>query len=336
MKTGIEYRRLQAEDFDLSPSFFANDVDGNARMFRHDNCGMLHVQGERPNYYFRNMNLDSYRWGGMIRPGNTPLEVQTSGTDEEVAQAIMAAPYGLINDSPMTFAMSSGEPYKTEFTYFDGGCHIVESDILDITCEYFPYNVVMHLDSPYKTPFVNVTAVGKGTYCGKPVSFMGCLDRLYAPRSRENEIIGNATTYICSFLSGIRPDGRKEFCMAQLFGEENGKGAAIYWLEGQEPIITDEVWLEGDWYRLPYVDDGTCVCPVETWRFGGIEVHQIGQWGAKGFTAKPRIERHGQSQVFGTWYAGKTEYKHEVWNSFNENMEVYEERIRNMGFKVIR
>ena len=173
-----------------------------------------------------------------------------------------------------------------------------------------------------------------GTYEGKPIQALGCFDRLFAPNGDRGAIIGTATHYVWSYYAGIRQDGRKE-CAYLNIHSRNGHGVAAYWLEGEEPVLTDEVTLECDWQRLPYAEPGddTLSYTNAVWRFAGKEIHFTGKWGSKGFTAQPRLSRVGQSQSFGSWYEGKTPYEHKLFHTINENMGANIESIRKMGFE---
>ena len=99
-------------------------------------------------------------------------------------------------------------------------------------------------------------------------------------------------------------------------------------------MIGEEVINEGVWERLPYVDDDTVVAVDNIWRFGGKVFHVKGRYGAKGFTGRPRFDRHGQSQVFGSWYEGDIEYRHRIFNTFSENMDAYAASMKERGFQV--
>ncbi len=87
--------------------------------------------------------------------------------------------------------------------------------------------------------------------------------------------------------------------------------------------------------RLPYVDDGTCIYEDATFSFAGKTLHFHGRVGLQGFTPKPRVEKHGQSQVFGTWYEGDEPYDHKLFFGFVENMEAYDKGSQAAGFDVI-
>ena len=118
-------------------------------------------------------------------------------------------------------------------------------------------------------------------------------------------------------------------------GEEvfyEGYSTFYYYIDGEEPILTDHVTMEAEWEHLPYVNDGTCVFKDAIFRFCGKEFHFEGKWGCKGFT--PRVEKHGQSQIFGTWYEGKIPYRHRVYLTFGENMEAYDVKLKELGFDV--
>jgi len=333
----IEFRRFTNDDFSETPKCFLDDFPGQVtKLIRHDNCGMLLVDNDLPHYYFHNMNIDTSRWSGFIRLGSGPLSLQEGIENTETAQTAPMTPYGIINRNPLTFGVSTTEGIEMEFTYSENGCIWREGkngEVLDVKGEWFPFGLICHMGSEYNIPFMHLPVLLKGTYRKEPIEFLACIDRIFSPAGGESEIMINATSYISSYCSGIREDGRKEWFIG-LICHKNGSGLGIYWLEGEEPIISNEVINDGVWERLPYVDDGTVVCVNNVWRFGGKELHVIGQWGAKGFTATPRLERHGQSQVFGTWYEGKTPYVHRIWNTFNENMAAYADSMIERGFYV--
>ena len=333
----IEYRHLTKDDFSVAPACFQEDFPGEkVRLIRHDNCGMLLVEGDRPHYYFHNMNEFSSRWSAFIRLGEGPLSLQEPVHDEDMAQSQATGGYVQLFDDPVTYGIKTLEEPFMEFTYNEDCCTLKEGkdgSILDVKGEWFPNGLICHMGSEYNIPFIHLPVHLKGTYEGKPIEFLACIDRIFAPQGKEQEIIKNATGYLSSYCSGIREDGRHEWFIGLICGN-NGKGLGIYWLEGEEPVISSEVTNEGVWERLPYVDDDTVVCIDNIWKFGGHEFHVLGNWGAKGFTGQPRFDRHGQSQVFGTWYHGDKPYKHRIWNTFSENMEAYGAEMIKRGFKV--
>lgn len=330
----IEYRSFTDDDFSLSPKCFKNEFTNEAtNLFRHDICGMININDDHL-YYFHNLDPTSSRWSGIIKLGNKPLELQSKIDGIKIAYDEPTSLYGLVNNNPLTYGVRTTKVPDMEFTFNAKGCSIKENDVLDLRGEWFPYGLVCHIGSEYNIPFMHLPVVLKGTYKGQQIEMLACIDRIFAPIGKEKEILVNATSYISSYCSGIRNDGRKEWFMA-LVCHDNGKGLGIYYLDGQEPIISDEVINEGIWQRLPYVDDGTVVCVDNVWKFGNKEFHVLGKWGAKGFTEEPRFDRHGQSQMFGTWYEGNAPYKHRIWNTFNENMEAYSKDMKKRGFKVI-
>lgn len=330
----IEYRPFTDDDFSLSPKCFDNEfVNETTSLFRHDNCGMINTNDNHL-YYFHNLDKTNSRWSGIIRLGDSPLDLQKEIADTNIAFDEPTTKYGLINDNPKTYGIRTTKGIPMEFEYNAKGCHLIESNILDVKGEWFPNGLVCHMGSEYNIPFMHLPVLLKGTYKGEPIEFLACIDRIFGPEGKEKEILVNATSYISSYCSGIRQDGRREWFMG-LICHNNGYGLGVYWLENEEPIISDKVINEGIWQRLPYVNDDTVVCIDNVWKFGGKEFHVLGKWGAKGFTAKPRLDRHGQSQMFGTWYEGSVPYKHKIWNTFNENMEAYALDMKKRGFKVI-
>lgn len=330
---GVDLRRLTADDLSYQPKCF--ERDGHAELYRHLSWCILFPQDDtNPHYYMRNMEPDYYRWGGIVRLGDGPLSCQTSRHHSDIAQDdTRTSVYRKISDDPITYEMRSEKPF-TEFRYTETGATWKEADVFDLKVEYFPYTIFVHTNSPQQIPYWHTHCLLTGTYEGKPIQALGCFDRLFAPNGDRGAIIGTATHYVWSYYAGIRQDGRKE-CAYLNIHSRNGHGVAAYWLEGEEPVLTDEVTLECDWQRLPYAEPGddTLSYTNAVWRFAGKEIHFTGKWGSKGFTAQPRLSRVGQSQSFGSWYEGKTPYEHKLFHTINENMGANIESIRKMGFE---
>ncbi len=330
---GVELRRLTADDLSYQPKCF--ERDGHAELYRHLSWCILFPQDDtNPHYYMQNMEPDYYRWGGIVRLGDGPLSCQTSRHHSDIAQDdTRTSVYRKISDDPITYEMRSEKPF-TEFRYTETGATWKEADVFDLKVEYFPYTIFVHTNSPQQIPYWHTHCLLTGTYEGKPIQALGCFDRLFAPNGDRGAIIGTATHYVWSYYAGIRQDGRKE-CAYLNIHSRNGHGVAAYWLEGEEPVLTDEVTLECDWQRLPYAEPGddTLSYTNAVWRFAGKEIHFTGKWGSKGFTAQPRLSRVGQSQSFGSWYEGKTPYEHKLFHTINENMGANIESIRKMGFE---
>jgi hypothetical protein len=326
---GIEFRPFALDDFSASPACFQKDFDKPVRLFRHDYCAML----PGPAYIFHNFDETQSRWAGMIDLGEGVFSLQKS-KGVLMNQTGKTTPFALECDD--SFGMRSVEGIPFSFWTGPDGCRILEGEegsILDVKGTWFENGLICHPDSEYGIPFMHLPALFEGTCLGKPVQFLGCIDRIFAPAGMEKSVLASATRYVSSYCSGILPDGRKEWFMG-LLCHDNGKGLGIYWRQGEPAIITDNVFLEGQWERLPYVNDGTVLCPDAIWHLDDLEVHVHGKWGSKGFTDTPRLDRHGQSQMFGSWHAGKSEYKHILSNTFNENMEVYAQDMTRRGFQM--
>lgn len=336
-KFNIEYRKFTNDDFSFKPTCFKNEFPGQATvLIRHDQCGMILFENDLPHYYFHNIDQESSRWSGFIELGDQPFSLQKGVPNTDTAQNEPMSAYGVECNEPLTYGLHTLNGIEAKFTYNEDGCEFIEGkdgEVLHVKGEWFPYGLICHLGSEYNIPFMHLPVLLKGNYRGKPIEFLACIDRIFSPTGQESNVLTNATSYISSYCSGIRENGKREWFIG-LICRKNGKGLGIYWLEDEEPVISDEVVNEGIWEKLPYVDDGTAVCVNNVWKFGGKEIHVIGKWGAKGFTAKPRFDRHGQSQMFGTWYEGTVPYQHKIWNTFNENMEAYVDSLRERGFMV--
>lgn len=329
----FEVRRLTENDYSMAPDCFA-ERDAGAEMLLNAHYGMLFKEGEeKPDYYFRHMNADGYRWGGMIHLGDGPLSPQTGAHYHDLAQrGTVVKPYGPVAGKPGCYRISSAAPF-TEFTYSEQGATFKEGDIVDLKVEYFPYAVVTHQKGNVALPYWHRHILWSGIYEEKQVRGLACNDRIFYPKN-DNRLDSDLNYFLAAY-SGIREDGRKESLFAQLKGE-NGYGIGFYYIEGETPVISTEVYLEAKWQHLPYLpEDPTVVYTEGIWRFAGREFHFQGKWGSKGFTPTPRLDRIGQSHCFGTWYEGSVPYSHTLWHTFNENMEATDERIKSMGFDVL-
>ena len=328
--------KYQADFLSSAPEAFNNEADGYATLCLNDIWGSLYYEGgeaEKPIMFFRHSNKDSYRFGGIVELGDNYIMPQKGGYHfDDIAQKdTIVSAYKKLSDDPLMYGFGSEEPFS-EYRFYLDHVTIREGDILELTAVPLPVCFIDH--GCLFPPLVQFSqnCIFKGKLDGKPVHGLGSYDRLYMPRKEKQEF-GENLGYFCAMGSGLREDGRYEICLATI--DHKGTSVGIYWLEGEEPVISYDVKMEAEWERLPYTDDGTCIYKDAIFRFAGIEFHVNGKWGTKGFTEKPRIERHGQSQVFGTWYVGDTPYRHQVSNSFNENMDCYDYKLQEMGFEVI-
>lgn len=346
----FEVRKLTIDDLELEPDCFKGEQDGNAIWGKAAQYAQFFVEGiKNPVYYFRNVEPDKQRWAGIIEFGDGPLDYQKGLHDKDLAQETASTlKYRKVSDCPKTFEIESLEPYSLLRFMDDGNGGVIaefkegkDGSIIDLKIEPFPVCVISHSNEEQPSPYFQVNTIVSGTYMGKPVKGMGGFDRTFLPnRIQDNEEAVEkdyAATYrcTCALYSGIREDGRKE-CVYALITNDNGKGLGMYYIDGEETIVTDEVYLDADFQHLPYVDDGTVVYTEATWKIGPKTIHFNGKWGTKSFTAQPKLDKHGQSQCFGTWYEGDTPYEHVIEHTFNENTgDAFAERMSEMGFKIL-
>ena len=148
-------------------------------------------------------------------------------------------------------------------------------------------------------------------------------------------MLEKANVYFSGTYASVRADGRKEACGVSIMGR-NGYGFAYYCIDGEEPVLTDEVWLEADMYHLPYADpdDPTVTFKDAVWRFADKEIHFLGKWGGKGYWDHPRLETPGLSHVYGRYYVGDQPYKQMNYHVFNENTSAFDYAAEEQGFTV--
>lgn len=346
----FEVRKLTIDDLELSPQCFANQTDGYAEMGKAAQYAQFSVEGvKNPVYYFRNINPDSHRWSGIIELGDHPLAYQRGLHGDNLAQGkTPTRGYRMVRGAPKTFEMESIEPYSL-LRFQDDGHGGVEAEvregpegsILDLKITPFPVAVISRANDSQPAPYFQVNTLVSGTYLGRPVQGMGGFDRTFVTGQAKKDLAraeaNYAATYrcTCALYSGVRPDGRKE-CVYALITTQNGTGIGMYYIDGEKPVVTDQVYLHADFHRLPYVKDDTVVYTQAVWNIGPKTIHFQGKWGTKSFSAYPKLDKHGQSQCFGTWYEGNTPYQHVLSHAFNENSgDAYAWRMEKMGFRVL-
>lgn len=332
-------RRLTEDELDIAPKHYLREDGVQSVLCRHFNWILIFLDDdlENPIYYHRACELDHYRWGGIIKLGDSPISPQTEAHVNNLAQDDTTSVYRKISDNPVIYQQGSEAPF-TEFSYWDGHCHIKEGNVLDLEGEFWPYALVADKESVFHSEYYILPIYFTGTYEGKQVRALGNIDRFFAPADKEltDQALKPGEYYTMGVYSGIRKDGRREACVGYIQGGKNGKGCAYYWLEGEELICSDEVYMETEWVRLPYLpkEDPTRTYKNIVWKFAGKEIHCNGKWGSKGFTASPRVSKVGYSHMFGPWYEGDTPYEHDVYFTFNENLSATYENLKEAGFKV--
>lgn len=323
---------------DGTPECFDNDWDGHAELAVIDVYGMFFPNGDttgKPFMYFRHTDVEhqKYRFGNLVELGDDWLSPQKGvfHADEVADSDTLVSKYGKISDDPIVYGFGSDSKIL-EARFYDKYFTMNEANAFKIKAEPWKYTVYEHQSLYAGSSLILQPSTFIGTFDGKPVIGLGSYDRMCISRN-VNGFDNIIMEYVAMNAMGIRDDGRKE--MVLISAAFNGKIVVYYLLEGEEPIITDHVEIEAEWKHLPYVDDGTCVFKDAVFYFCGKEIHFEGKWGTKGFLKEPRIEKHGQSQVFGTWYEGKTPYKHRVYYTFVENMGAFDYKLKELGFDVV-
>lgn len=319
----------------LTPKVFNNRNDGYCKFCLSDVYGSLFYMDkldEKPIYYFRHSNPNSYRFGGFIELGDKPLNYQKGGyhIDDVANKDTPVNGYRLVNSNPIEYGFDSECPYS-KYRFFNNRLEIEETDIFKGTAKPLGPLIIDHscIFSPLSQ--ISRPCLFEGLYEKKKVIGIGSYDCYYMPKEIKKDI-GDDLGYFCFSGQGIREDGRYEIVIISI--NHNGVMCGMYYLEGEKPIIDYKVKLETKFKKLPYVNDGTCIYTKAKYSFGGINVYFDGRWGSKGFSKNPRIERHGQSQCFGDWWINEKPYKHTAANSFVENMNCYEDVLRKIGYEV--
>lgn len=335
-------------DFPASPVFpkaaDTKALDRNAKLIMIDPYGFLFPLGDtekKPPMYFHHAYINQIRFNGVTEFGDTYLEHQREGKHhDEMAQpeTPVTKVYERFEDNPSGYVIETEKPYSQIKHYDDGTVTAKETNLIDLTFKPLKY-ANLDFGCMFQGRYqVQQPCVLTGFYEGKPVIGMGSYDRIYAPEEVfSSRDLMSESAYIYIVGHGIREDGRTEAFMTTigLYGDEkDGVKNGYYWIDGEEPVVVNNVSIEADWTHLPYVEDGTVVYQKATIHIGAKTIHFNGQWGTKGFTKTPRVERHGQSQVLGDWYEGDIAYRHSLFFGWGEHTGAYDKVIRNMGMKV--
>lgn len=319
------------------PRVFDNDFDGHAEIVLFDTYGMLTVAGEdRPYFYFRHTDLarGRYRFGNILKPGAGPLSVQESSYFDRMANGdVPVSDYRRVCDDPVAYGFGSESP-SVEYRLEEDSLYVREGDFFSMKAEPWPITVYDHQSVYQNSSVIFQPATFSGVLEGRPFLGLGSYDR-FCMRRGAGSFSNVPMGYVAFCMNGIREDGRKEMLFASGSVNEDGKTLALYYLDGETPVVSDYFEVEADWYHLPYVNDGTCIFKDAVIRFCGKTIHFEGKWGTKGFLAAPRLEKHGQSQVAGTFYEGERPYRHRLSNCWSECMEAYDYKLCEWGFDVV-
>lgn len=327
----IEFKKYKLEDIGTSSKAFDTDLDGHGHLELVDMYGFLFHESaeEKPLWFMRHANPEFTRFAGIFEPGDGYLSLQKQRHMMDLAQRYTGInPYRQIDDR--CWGMDCEYPFF-EYRFYEDHVTYKEADILDLYGIPFERDLFKHVDESINVSHITIPCEFKGTYEGKEVFGMGNFELMYVPAYEKREM-NDFFSYICTTGFGIREDGRKEYYLTSM--NLNGTASGTYWIDGEEPIISTDVWMDCLWEKLPYMDDDTCIYKDTIIHIGNKEIHFEGKWGHKGLTPWPRVELSGQSQVLGTFYEGKIPYKHRNYMTFHENMDVYAHKLIKGGFKV--
>lgn len=341
MTKAIEFRKLCLDDLTLKPKHFQR-VGKGYTLGRHYVWGIIFPNGDEdhPVYYSRNMQLDKYRACGIIKLADRPLESHTEAHISDIAtRGMETSLYQKVSDDPVVYHQGTDVPYS-DLRFMENHATWKETDVLDLNVEYWPYALFMHKETGYGIEYFHQNVTYTGTYEGKEVKGLACFDRSYIADDIDVQTGINKVCdlYVFTSCSGIRQDGRKEMFYAVIGGENGENTVGIYWLEGEEAIISENVMFEAEWIDVPYLpkDDPTCGYINAVWKIENKEIHMNGKWGCSGLTDSNLVNRVGTTRTFGTWYEGKEPYEFKYVHNCNENMGCTIENLKKHGFNVKR
>lgn len=324
----------------IAPAVFDNDYDGHAKLGRIDVNGSIYPleKGmEKPYFYFRATDVTNgkYRFGNIVDLGDGVLSPQKGvlHPDRTADADTPLVNYRLISENPVIYGLDSCEK-KVEYRFKEDGLYVNEGDFFIAKYDPWPITIYDHHSTFLNSSCIFQPATLSGTLDGKPFLGLGEFERIHI-HENKGDFTKVPFGYIYFGLYGIREDGRREVFISSCSLNHDGRSYAVYYLDGETPLVSNTVTIETEWQHLPYVNDGTCTFRYANIRFCGKEIHYECKWGTKGFQQCPRIERHGQSQTFGTWYEGSRPYTHRISSGIYEGMDVFDYKLKDIGFTVI-
>ncbi|MCD8017818.1 MAG: hypothetical protein LUE97_08495 [Oscillospiraceae bacterium] len=204
------------------------------------------------------------------------------------------------------------------------GVRVVEGERTDLIFTNLPFNRMLTPTGVFGEGCFHILQPCRitGTLDGKPVDMFGGWDKFFGTQS----LYTTAAPMGGSVFVGVCPDGKLEYCD---FSCRGGDTTVVYCKEGEEPVYSDNVKTSFKWVKQPYTSEGTYVPAEFDLYFEGKELHFKAKWGCHGNTEQ-NMDVPGFAQCFGTFYMGKTPYKHkkgmammEFWAALKDNLVEY-------------
>jgi hypothetical protein len=260
-----------------------------------------------PYFYLREYSDSMTTTNGIIRYSDSPLKFHTA-----LDHCRKMLPYG----STLKYQKIENCPDRCEsdsviyelhsdipgilYQFSSRKLQIVESDFLELSCEYLPYAVVSNSNGGFGVPYLHQQMIMTGTFEGKPISGIGGWDRMYGA-SLVDTLAGEIFCGM-SFV-GIHKDGTREWGFVSTIGS----GIGFYCKDGDEPVVASEVISDMEWERVPFLTDGTLTYTKAVFRFANKVIHYIAKYGRRGETFEP-TGNPGMGQSSGDWYEGDIPY----------------------------
>ncbi|MCR4856431.1 MAG: hypothetical protein K5908_09700, partial [Erysipelotrichaceae bacterium] len=266
MTDNFGFDHKNTDDLTYFPKRWDNDQDGHARLYCIDSIATFHMEGDEKIFnMFRHMNTDAVRFAGIINPGTGPLSFHTPLHNDDLAQKTdHIISYRKLSEKPLCYGYSCEDPYL-DYRFYEDHIEWKEGkngEILNVRLDPFPYAFFIHRCEQFPvSTFYSHPHFLSGTYMGKKIIGIGDDDRQYIPndhkgKDQQEQDYQKTTEYLTANCTGIREDGRREVAF---FNGALGHMCGGYWLEGEDPVVSDNVRLIGEWQHLPYMNDGTCI-----------------------------------------------------------------------------
>lgn len=159
-----------------------------------------------------------------------------------------------LSDSPQMLYRASSRHART-----------LEAGIFDVRWDYMPYALCIAPPGPMG-PYCGWAATITGTFKGLPIAQTGGFDRLHGAGPTD---YATADPTLVFQGSAVGPDGERELAYVFSFGD--GRSAGLYWKDGEDPVVSNEVETVARYVANP--DEPEMIAADSaTFRFGGKEI----------------------------------------------------------------
>ena len=236
----LEVIELTPDDLSLAPQRFSGMGSGGVLALGF-NWGFMQDNPSAPNApvpirHFRDFTAAAARGKVFSRLSNevtghaTPLHCsRLTGSSPAPYMTVQGDPTGMTNDS-VTYEASFPGATGYQYNWSTKHTKIVESDVLDVTLDHFPWALCVNPSSVSSnafavSPWFVQFGVAHGIYDGKPVRYLGGTERLFA--NGLQAIASDPDLFFAgAYFVGELSDGSHEAAFVLVLFKDNRNGTS--------------------------------------------------------------------------------------------------------------